>query len=450
MGLPKYIVGVVGAATAGAETAGTLAEHGITVVVFEQNARPYGKIEAGLPRWHVRLRQREYALINQKLDLPGVLFVPLTKIGRDIDFEELTHWGFTAIVLAHGAWRDRPLPVPGADEYVGRGLVYQNSFVYWFNHYLERDYAGPHYSVEDGAVVVGGGLASIDVMKILQLEVVRRELERRGIHEDALEMEHAGIPATLSRHGLSWQDLGLRGAALYYRRRIEDMPITDMPEDADPRRREQVGQVRRRIVKKAMEKYCFPVQAERNPVGLIVEGGRLAGLHFQRTRVENGELRSVPGAFEEVRAPLVVSSIGSIPEPLRGIPQRGEFYDYEEPEVGKLRGYRNVFSTGNVLTGKGNIAASRRHSSRVSEYLIEQFLGLRRSGHAGEEAIIDSIDTEARERADRMAKWVEHQPGLAPSVAESIFRRVGERQRQVGYHGSYREWIRRVTPPDLA
>ena len=48
--------------------------------------------------------------------------MPLTKIGRDVDFADLaTSWGFSAVVLAHGAWRDRPLPVEGADDFVGRG-----------------------------------------------------------------------------------------------------------------------------------------------------------------------------------------------------------------------------------------------------------------------------------------------------------------------------------------
>ena len=51
------------------------------VVVFEQNARPYGKIEDGLPRWHVKLRQKEYETVNERLDRPNVHFVPLTKIG---------------------------------------------------------------------------------------------------------------------------------------------------------------------------------------------------------------------------------------------------------------------------------------------------------------------------------------------------------------------------------
>ncbi len=78
---PKHVVAVVGGATAGAEAAGLLASRGIAVVVFEQNVRPYGKIEDGLPRWHVKLRQKEYETINERLSHPLVHFVPRTKIG---------------------------------------------------------------------------------------------------------------------------------------------------------------------------------------------------------------------------------------------------------------------------------------------------------------------------------------------------------------------------------
>ena len=133
---PQQVVAIIGGATAGAEAAGMFADRGALAVVFEQNARPYGKIEDGLPRWHVKLRRKEYELVNEKLDRPGVYFVPLTRIGRDVDFRDLvTDWGFSAVVLAQGAWRDRPLPVEGAERYVGRGLLYQNAFIHWFNHF---------------------------------------------------------------------------------------------------------------------------------------------------------------------------------------------------------------------------------------------------------------------------------------------------------------------------
>ena len=58
---------------------------GILAVVLEQNDRPFGKIEDGLPRWHEKLRDKEYAQIGaQPAASPGVLFVPRTKLGRDI------------------------------------------------------------------------------------------------------------------------------------------------------------------------------------------------------------------------------------------------------------------------------------------------------------------------------------------------------------------------------
>ena len=60
--------------------------------------------------------------------------VPLICLGRDLEFDDLAHnWGLSAVILANGAWRDRPFPVEGADQFVDRGLIYQNPLIYWFN-----------------------------------------------------------------------------------------------------------------------------------------------------------------------------------------------------------------------------------------------------------------------------------------------------------------------------
>src|ERR1700756_3337907 len=100
---PRHVVAVVGAATAGSEIAHILAERGALVVVFEQNPRPYGKIEDGLPRWHVKQRKDEYEEINRRLAHPDIEFVPLTRMGNGLSFDELrTQWGLSAIVLTHG------------------------------------------------------------------------------------------------------------------------------------------------------------------------------------------------------------------------------------------------------------------------------------------------------------------------------------------------------------
>jgi ferredoxin--NADP+ reductase len=447
----QQVVAIVGGATAGAEAAGLFAERGALAVVFEQNARPYGKIEDGLPRWHVKLRRKEYELVNERLDRPGVYFVPLTKIGRDIDFRELVSgWGFSAVVLAQGAWHDRPLPVEGADRYVGRGLLYQNALIHWFNHYIERDYQGPQYRIDDGAIVVGGGLASIDVMKVLQIETVRRALSRRGIDEDAVHIEHEGIPALLAAHGLDWETLGLKPATLFYRRRSQDMPLSEIPDDTAPARRQKLEATRCRIVEKAMEKYAFSVRPQHLPTGLLVEGDQLVGLRFQRTTVEAGRAVPVEGDIADVRAPLVVSSIGSVPEPMRGIPQDGVLYRYADPALGRLDGYDAVFGVGNVVTGKGNILVSRRHSTEVSLQLIDYFLGLDNGEHTGEEQLLSPIAGSIEEGVAHVAAAVAQRPQLSPDHVDALLQRVHARQLAVGYTGTYREWIDRVTPPDLA
>jgi NADPH-dependent glutamate synthase beta subunit-like oxidoreductase len=92
-----------------------------------------------------------------------VHFVPATKVGRDVGLREIAErWGFHCVVLANGAWRDRLLAVPDAEKWVGKGLVYQNPFIYWFNHRHEAGF-GREVRGADDTIVVGGGPASIDV-----------------------------------------------------------------------------------------------------------------------------------------------------------------------------------------------------------------------------------------------------------------------------------------------
>ena len=444
-----HVVAVIGAATAGAEVAGRLAEHGARVVVFEMNPRPFGKIEDGLPRWHSGLRQKEYETIREKLSRPGVEFVPCTKIGRDIPFEAVAReWGFSAVVLANGAWRDRPLPVEGAERYVGKGLVYQNPFIIWFNHAGEQGYQGERFTPQDGALVVGGGLASIDVAKVLMLETTRAKLRERGIEIDMIELEVKGIPKQLEKHGLRFEDLGLAGCTLFYRRRIEDMPLVEIPEDADEKRREKAMNARARLLEKAQEKYGFEVEPLSAPEALLVEDGRVVGLRLRRTKMENGKLVTTDETYER-RGTCVISSIGSIPEPINGIPMKGELFAFTDWDVGRLEGYPSLFSVGNVVTGKGNIVASRKHAAQVYEDALASFLGLAEDGHAKEAALASGSHEGGAAAAGHVAAHLAQAEPPPPAVAEAILARVHERQRAVGNDGDLGTWLAKVTPPDL-
>jgi ferredoxin--NADP+ reductase len=437
---------VIGGAVAGAEVAGVLAERGAEVVVIDQNPRPYGKIEDGLPRWHVALRNKEYETIAGRLSSPGVHFVPSTHVGSDVDFRELAEdWGFSGIVLACGAWRDRPLPVEGADAHVGRGLIYQNPFIVWFNHAEDADYAGPRFEPRDDAIVVGGGLASIDVAKALMLETTRAALRERGIDVEMVQLELKGIPKLLAAHDLTFEDLGLEGCTLYYRRRALDMPLVEIPEGADEKRRDKVIVSREKLLAKAMEKYCFKFEPLCLPEGLIVEDDRLVGLRFRRTLIENGRVVPQDETFER-RGCYVISSIGSIPEPIPGIPMKGELFDFVDWQLGRLSDYPTVFSAGNVVTGKGNIIASRKHARQVTETMIEAFLGLEGADREAEVGLMEPSRQAVEEKANDIGDHLDKSPRIDRETLEHIRERVAERQRAVGYDGDLKAWLERVEP----
>jgi len=437
---PTHVIGICGGAVAGSEAAKLFAERGALAIVFEQNARPYGKIEDGLPRWHVKLREKEYARIDDNLDSAGVLFVPLTRIGKDLSFSDLTdEMGLSAVVLATGAWRDRPLPIEGIDRFIGRGLIYQNPLVHWFNHYHEPGFAGPQLEVPDAAIVVGGGLASVDVAKLLNIEVACRALRERGIETDPVTLEHVGIAETLDAHGLSAEELGIKGCTLHYRRRMADMPLASV-KNPTPAQLEKLEATRVRIMQKVMRKYLVQLEECCVPVAPIESGGRLAGLVFRRTAVEGGRLRELDGSDFEVRAPLVVSSIGSLPQLIEGLPAQRDLYPFDSEERGALRGVDGVFGLGNVLTGKGNIRDSRVNASVVAERVIENLLGVPDPPEKPDE-LSAALHEEFHARAQPVVDRVLSGDKLPPERVARILERVRQRWDEVGYPGDYRAWI---------
>lgn len=150
----------------------------------------------------------------------------------------------------------------------------------------------------------------------------------------------------------------------------------------------------------------------------------------------------------ERRGRTVISSIGSIPEAIPGIDMKGELFAFTDWDLGRLAAYPNVFSAGNVVTGKGNIVASRKHATHVAERVIASFLGVGDDGHAGEEAIFDGAREAARSAADGVAAQVVSQPPHDAIALQQLRARVASRQQAVGF-ADYRSWIERVTPPDL-
>jgi NADPH-dependent glutamate synthase beta subunit-like oxidoreductase len=444
---PQRFAAIVGGGIAGSIAAEILADNGIHVVVIEQNKRPYGKVEDGLPRWHVEQRKQEYSRIDARLKKPGVFYLPCTKLGRDLDFQDLSdNWGFSLVILANGAWRDRELGIPGAQEFIGKGLVYQNPFIYWYNHKNEEGYTGPRYEAPDEALVVGGGLASIDVVKILQLENYERVLRARGVQTDVYELEKKGIPAVCKMHSIEPDDLDVKGCLLIYRRRLQDMPLAPSPQNATPDQLAKTEAVRQKMLRLAQEKYLFRIQDRRVPTGLLVEDGRLVGLKVAETKVEGRKAEPIPGSEYQLRAPLVISSIGSVPEKIPGVVTKGEYYDFSQEGLPQYLESDRVFGVGNVVTGKGNIHSSLVNSQEVTTNLIASYIGVGDGASASARFYVGA-EAQAAARAEAVRDRVRVTPGLSELEVAAIEQRIRSLQERVGYTGDYESWIARMTPP---
>jgi NADPH-dependent glutamate synthase beta subunit-like oxidoreductase len=431
---PRHFVVVIGGAVSGSVAAEILAESGVEVAVIEQNDRPYGKIEDGLPRWHVHQRRKEYEKINERLKKPGIHFVPLTKLGRDVSFKEITEeWGASAVLLANGAWRDRPLPIPGADDYVGKGIEYQNPLIYWFNHKEESGFQGPHMEIPDKAIVFGGGLASIDVMKVCQIELYQKAFKKRGIDVSFLDLEKKGVPALCKQHGIADpKELGVEGALLLYRRRGVDMPLQQPPENATPEQMEKVYNTRQKLLKIVQDKLLFRFQDKTLPLELVVEDGRVKGVKVCRTEVEGRKATPIEGTEEVIEADMIIGSIGSVPERIDGIEMKGETFAFKDWDLGVYDQDKGIFGVGNVVTGQGNIRKSLLHAQQVAQYLQENYFA-GALGAAGAEVVQQHIDG--------------RQP-LPPEEFDALMARVKKHQERVGYDGNYGAWIEKVFPTD--
>lgn len=438
-----HFIAIFGGAVAGAEAAYQLSKRGFRIIVFDQALLPYGKIEDGLPKWHAKLRDKEESNINQKIDQPNIRFVPGVRLGRDIDFQDVLNWGFSAIILATGAWKDRPLPIKGVDTFITNGLYYQNSFVHWFNHKHEPGYKGPQFEIKDNALVIGGGLASLDVVKIIMIETVQKALKSKGIEENMFTLEH-GINKVLDKHNLTLEDLGLKGCTLFYRRRAIDMPLSPLATDT-PEKLLKAQTVRQKILDNFQRKYLFHFEACSIPCAVNSDNGKLSGMKFQRTKIDQNKVIPLE-EYYEVDTPLVISSIGSIPEMIPGIPTEGSIFKITDPDSCLIDGFDNVFAIGNAVTGKGNINESIKHGREISAEIMDSYLDWHQEDY---ESWHRQTAVKVYRDIAKIIEVIEKRKFMPDDVIQGIMDKSRALQEKAGFDGDYKSWAEQNTPPRL-
>jgi NADPH-dependent glutamate synthase beta subunit-like oxidoreductase len=424
----NHFIAVIGGAVSGSVAASSLTEKGYQVVVIEQNAKPFGKIEDGLPKWHKKQREQEYEKINDRLNDPNIFYVPKTKLGKDIDFNELVNeLDFSAIILAIGASKDRPLMLDGLDNLEPNSFIYQNDFIYWFNHQDEISQKN-NIEIKDGAVIIGGGLASIDVAKACQIELFRKAVKKKlNKSLDIEEIEMIGIPKVCKTLNISYTDLELQGCTIIYRRNVEDMPLADLPENANQNAKEKIQKVRKKILNKAKDKFLFNFQSLASPSSLNINNNKLEGITINKTVLIEGQVKVLDETIV-LKTNQIISSIGSIPEPIKGIAMEGETFKVIDKSIGIYAEKEGVFLAGNVVTGKGNIRDSLKHAEKVADYVINSYL--------------NPLDNQAgKQTADEVQEFLNKKESLNEQQFKKIITKIHELQKKVNYHNNYNEWI---------
>ena len=444
----KHYIAVVGGSISGSEAASLLAENGFRVVVFEMNELPYGKIEDGLPNWHINLRNRQINEINKKLNHPNIRYVPCTKIGETFALTDLVkNWGFSAVIIANGAWADRRLPVPKIDKFIDKDVIYQNSLVYWFNHKHQPDYRGKNYFIKNEAVVVGGGLASLDVVKIIMIELVMKQLYiKKGIRVDMFTLEKEGIHAILQRYNLRLSDLEIKKAKLVYRRTAKDMPLKT-PKDAKKESMELAKDVSEKLLHTYAKKYMFDFIPLSILVDFIEENDKLKGVVFQKVTIENGEIIPVDNSMFVIKTEMLVSSIGSLPEKIKGLPYENALLKMDNEKEYLVYGFNNVFAVGNAVTGRGNIIVSKQHGKEITKMIIDNHL----TDDEFEKWLIaynTQVKNKVAEQIQHIIEEITNYEFMPETIINSIIERTGNIHKKIKYT-SYNNWIQKHLPERL-
>lgn len=442
----KHYIAIIGGSISGSEAAFILAGKGYRVVVFEMNDLPYGKIEDGLPKWHINLRNKQEQNIDEKLNHPNIRFVPNVKIGREIDFDNLVNnWGFTVVILANGAWKDRDLPVTDINKFKDRGLVYQNALLYWYNHKHEPNYKGPIYTIKDGTVVIGGGLSSLDVMKLGMIELVQKALYKiKGLEVDLFTLEKKGILAVLNEYQTSLQELNLKGMTLVYRRNAMDMPLKT-PKDTTEESVIKAGIVSEKLLHKYANNFMFQFIPMSSPIDKIESNGELEAVVFYKNKIVNKKLVALKEETFTLKTPMLISSIGSLPEKIIGLP-----YDYSILKMKNDNGYRvdgfsNVFAIGNAVTGRGNIRESKKHGTQMTNKIIDNHLTKDKFFEIWLTNYNNSIKLEVQAQMDDIEMEIQSKKIMPNKVIDMILNKTKTLQEKVGYK-TYESWIKLKTP----
>jgi hypothetical protein len=273
------------------------------------------------------------------------------------------------------------------------------------------------------------------------------------------DLEKKGVAEILTKHNLSLEKLGLKGATLFYRRREKDMPLSPRPRITE-KEIEDSQRIALKIMAKYKKKFLFNFVELSVLDDFEVEKDHISALIFQKMKIDN-EGKLVKDGDNKLRheTTFLTSSIGSIPELIPGLPTKGVLYDIEDKNTCRVAGHSNVFAVGNAVTGKGNIVNSLKHSKGITKSIIEGHLldnpDNRKDGEFGSYVhklnnVLRNVEKGVDRQMSSIVDEIECRVPQSKEVIELINSKTKQLQQRSGFDGDYYAWKEKYKKERLA
>lgn len=314
-------IAVIGSGPSGLAFAADMARWGYDVTIFEALDRMGGVLKYGIPEFCLPKEVVDYEI--DKLRQAGVKLVKDCFIGKTLTYEQLSEQGFKGIYIATGAGKPRFMDVPGENL---PGVMTANEYLIRLNMLHNKVY-GRNLTSLDGkqVAVIGGGNTAIDAVRF------------------ALRC-------------------GASRAMLVYRRDVAEMPA----------RIEEIDHARDEGVE---------FMTLRNPQSFNAgDDGYLKSMTLQVMELgepdSTGRRSPVPveGKTETIDVDLVVTAIGSLPNPpvdLPGVIETSRQGAIVVDKASMRSGASAIYAGGDIVRGPATVILAMGDGRRAARAMAD-------------------------------------------------------------------------------
>ena len=224
-----------------------------------------------------------------------------------------------------------------------------------------------------------------------------------------------------------------------------DMPLSPN-EPTTKEEIEKAEMIRAKILNTFQTRFLFKMKELHMPIEKIVEDNKMVGMVFQETKIEDGKAVPIEGSRIEVRSPLTISSIGSIPEPIEGVPTQGQIFKVDDTDLCRIEGFDNVFAIGNAVTGRGNINESLKHGKEISQRIMDDYLDWQEEDF---EELLRQKEASVADQMNALTGYLEDKEVLSTEKIEELQNRISGYQEEAGYNGDFMKWVDQHLPKRL-